>query len=86
MEYAFVMGDGPILQEADLPPEIRGEEEGAPKANVPGDVDAATPQGERILRALERAGGHRGRAAAILGMSRSTLWRRMRDLGLLEDE
>lgn len=86
MEYAFVMGDGPILQEADLPPEIRGDEEAAPKANTPGDVSASTPQAERILRALERAGGHRGRAAAILGMSRSTLWRRMRDLDLLEDE
>jgi len=84
MEYAIVMGDGPILQEADLPPEVRGEEPSAPRTNVPA-VEASGEE-ERILRALERAGGHRGRAAAILGMSRSTLWRRMRDLGLLDDD
>jgi len=38
-------------------------------------------EASRILKALEEAGGRRGRAAEILGISRTTLWRRMADLG-----
>ena len=41
-----------------------------------------SPEVQRIRRALERASGHRERAAQILGISRVTLWRRMRELGL----
>jgi len=35
-------------------------------------------EARRILRALERAGGNRERAAASLGMSRVTLWRKLK--------
>jgi len=35
-----------------------------------------------ILAALHKAAGNRERAATILGVSRTTLWRRMRSLGL----
>jgi hypothetical protein len=84
VEHAFVMGDGPVLLESDLPPELRGEESHATRANVPPPMNAKTPEEQRIRRALERAGGHRGRAAAMLGMSRSTLWRKMRSYGLDE--
>jgi DNA-binding NtrC family response regulator len=34
---------------------------------------------EYIRRALEKTGGHRGRAAALLGISRKSLWERLRD-------
>ena len=34
---------------------------------------------ERIRRALEIAEGNRERAASMLGMSRTTLWRRMKE-------
>jgi DNA-binding NtrC family response regulator len=40
----------------------------------------------RIRMALERASGNRERAAQILGMSRVTLWRKMKHLGLLSNE
>jgi transcriptional regulator with PAS, ATPase and Fis domain len=86
VEHAFVMGDGPVLLESDLPPELRGEESHAARANVPPPTSGRTPEETRIRRALERVGGHRGRAAAILGMSRSTLWRKMRSYGLDEGE
>ena len=36
----------------------------------------------RIRFAIERAAGNRGRAAQSLGISRATLWRRMRALGM----
>ncbi len=89
LEYASVVGEGPVLVEADLPPEF-GEEpgEGEPggvRANTPPplpDTVASSPEASRIKRALERADGNRERAAQALGWSRVTLWRRMRALGL----
>jgi transcriptional regulator with PAS, ATPase and Fis domain len=93
LEYAYVIGDGPTLLESDLPPELSdpsssGEE--IPFAvNVPPPLSsepAASSEAARILRALERAGGSRDRAAKVLGYSRVTLWRRMRALGLAGDE
>lgn len=39
---------------------------------------------QTILAALARCGGHRGKAAAALGMARTTLWRKMKKLGLTE--
>jgi len=39
----------------------------------------------QILRALERTDGQIARAAALLGVSRTTLWEKMRRLGLSGD-
>ena len=90
LAYAFAMGDGPTLVPADLPTElfdtgISGAEQVAPPplmAPVPAQT-AADPEARRILEVLARVGGSRQRAAQILGMSRVTLWRRMRELGLV---
>ena len=86
IEYAFAMGQGPILTESDLPPELRGEEPGPQLSNAsPRRNERGTsPEAERISVALERAAGHRGRAAQSLGMSRATLWRKMKHYGLLD--
>ncbi|HUP50756.1 MAG TPA: helix-turn-helix domain-containing protein [Thermoanaerobaculia bacterium] len=47
-------------------------------------LSAGTPseEGERILRALEAHRWRRSAAARALGISRATLWRRMRELGI----
>jgi transcriptional regulator with PAS, ATPase and Fis domain len=83
IEYAMVMGDGPVLADTDLPPEVLGGEPGAPTANTGSDIDEGLPdEARQLLRALERAGGHHGRAAQALGLSRVTLWRRLRGYGL----
>lgn len=104
IEYALVMGEGPLLTEADLPPEVLNEatpnraevnqsrlsahdpslnpanvKESMPEAELP-------PEARKLLTALERAGGHHGRAAQSLGMSRVTLWRKLRKWGLVSDE
>ncbi len=85
IEYAFAMGEGPILTESDLPSELLGEEPGPRVANRPRAKRLnAPPEAERIAVALERAAGHRGRAAQSLGMSRATLWRKMKQYGLLD--
>ncbi|MCC6559487.1 MAG: sigma 54-interacting transcriptional regulator [Polyangiaceae bacterium] len=92
LEYAYAIGEGPVLALSDLPPEIvepalsREEVQGAPPPRGSGlaeDAEAAE-EAARILRALERSAGNRERAAQILGTSRVTLWRRMKALGLLD--
>jgi transcriptional regulator with PAS, ATPase and Fis domain len=88
IEYAYVIGEGPLLGVSDLPPELvdpGGDGDGFPfAASEPGPAATASlsPEAARIVRALEAAGGSRERAAKALGCSRVTLWRRMRALGL----
>jgi DNA-binding NtrC family response regulator len=73
-----------------------GREAGSPYAAYlsspppPAPIDRArrkSPEQEvsRIRGAIAQAGGNREEAAKLLGISRVTLWRRMRQLGLLVD-
>jgi transcriptional regulator with PAS, ATPase and Fis domain len=88
LEYAYVIGEGPVLLDVELPPEVSGTafDPDAPAINVrpphPERGDEP-PEARRIRLALEHADDNRERAAQILGMSRVTLWRRMKALGLL---
>jgi transcriptional regulator with PAS, ATPase and Fis domain len=75
LAYAYAIGDGPVLRVEDLPPEIAGTER-AP-ARAPTADEAAA-----LRTLLDRHGGSRDRAAAALGISRVTLWRRMKRLGV----
>jgi DNA-binding NtrC family response regulator len=59
-----------------------------PRVSVVAEVnldDAARAERERIEMALQATGGHRERAANLLGMSRTTLWTRMCVLGIDPD-
>jgi transcriptional regulator with PAS, ATPase and Fis domain len=83
LAYAYAIGDGPVILPSDLPPELLGE----PFAGEGLDAREASPardeESGEVVRALRLASGNRARAAAQLGMSRVTLWRRMKELGLL---
>jgi transcriptional regulator with PAS, ATPase and Fis domain len=88
LEYAYVIGDGEILLDVELPPEIsdRAFDPETSAVNVlPLEAsEHESPEARRIRLALEHADGNRERAAQILGVSRVTLWRRMKALGLGE--
>jgi transcriptional regulator with PAS, ATPase and Fis domain len=78
LEHALVLSDGALIDVPQLPPEVV-----APAG--PGPATAGTDEDDeraRIRAALAASGWHRGRTAASLGMSRSTLWRKMRQYGL----
>jgi len=89
LEYAFAVGRGPEIQLRELPPEFRTTqpapvvEASSPKLDGQ-RYRALEPKDEKeaIRRALQQAGGHIGRAATFLGMSRPTLWRKRKRYGL----
>jgi two-component system, NtrC family, response regulator AtoC len=78
IEHAFAVGLGPVLEASELPPELRGELPPDRGEHLsPEDAEKA-----RILEAIALADGSKSRAAELLGVSRTTLWRRMRELRL----
>lgn len=78
IERAMVLSEGPRLQPGDLFPERQPRE--APPLSLSEARDAA--EREHIRRMLTRSGNRVGDAAQLLGISRTTLWERMKRLGL----
>jgi DNA-binding NtrC family response regulator len=64
--------------------EEAAEDEGAVERSLR-DV-AREAEARQIRRVLKHTGGHRGRAAKILGISRKNLWEKMRELGISGEE
>ncbi len=74
--HAFVCSAGDVIQPEALPEHIlRGEDPF-------GGPDPYAEERDRIYAALEATGWNKGEAAKRLGLSRTTLWRRMRSLGI----
>jgi two-component system, NtrC family, response regulator AtoC len=87
VEHACIVCDGGRILPHHLPPEIREQlppreaglaEDEAPEAAR--RYQAPDPEEERaaIVRALREADGNRTRAAALLGMGRTTLWQKLK--------
>jgi transcriptional regulator with PAS, ATPase and Fis domain len=77
IEQAFVLRPEGEIQEADLPPELQGPDA---SAGVGGTLESL--ERSAIEAALQRNGGHRNRAAKELGIDPSTLYRKMKALGI----
>ncbi len=85
IEHAFAVGQGPVLESRELSLELRGlppPTSHSLSARAEGQASGAvlSNEADRIRDALRRAGNRKGDAARLLGMSRSTLWRKMREL------
>lgn len=78
IECAFAVGTSHLIEVEDLTPELRGE----PPEGGDDTEDATTLERRRLLEALAAANGRKTEAARLLGISRSTLWRKMRELRL----
>ena len=81
VEYAFVVGQGSVMSLSDLPPEFR---ETRPVVEQPLVKLALSTEDEAaaIRQALQQSKGMITPAAALLGMSRATFWRKRKFYGI----
>jgi two-component system response regulator HydG len=81
LEYAFVVAeDGPITPEH-LPPKLSSRELSPGTPQEAGAVPDSDEK-EALVNALRQAGGNQSRAAALLGVTRVTVWHRMKKHGI----
>lgn len=78
VEYAFSIGEGPVMTLDDLTPELRGE---PPPKSSDAD-DPRVQERNRIKDALRQTAGRKAEAAKLLSMNRTTLWRKLREYRL----
>ncbi|MBF0182398.1 MAG: sigma 54-interacting transcriptional regulator [Magnetococcales bacterium] len=84
LEYALVHGDGEWILPRHLPAEvtIRGDVRVAEAGTRYYRPSLAVEERTVIQQALQAAGGNKVAAAKALGMSRTTLWKRLKRLGV----
>jgi DNA-binding NtrC family response regulator len=85
VERAMVLGDGVAIELDDLPPELLHSAPASTKlAGAPSAGVRTLEQLEReaIAAALDATGGNKARAAALLGIDRTTLYRKLKDLDI----
>jgi DNA-binding NtrC family response regulator len=80
---AVTLGDRQVMDVADLPPALRSESpESGPSATQDGSSLSTTALAEMermtILRVFEQAGGDKALAGKMLGISRATLYRKLK--------
>jgi DNA-binding NtrC family response regulator len=84
LEHAVAVCKGQTLMPEDLPSEIRQRLARLPEISPTEHGPETGAERDRMLRALEAHRWRRGAAARELGISRTTLWRRMRQAGLTQ--
>jgi len=76
LEYAAIVCEGTTIHAADLPPGICAS---PPEAPVPAEISS---EPVRLRAALEACNWEIKRCAELLGMDRTTLWRKMKRYGI----
>ena len=81
LEYAFVIAESGLIDTPQLPPQIWGKKRA--RGLDPGSTNHENPS-ERaaLIEALKQSNGNQSQAARILGVSRVTVWNRMRKYGI----
>ena len=82
VERARICSRGEVIEESALPAEIRRGGGTTHRGARPAGQGPDEPKAETIREALSRCRGNREEAALLLGISRVTLWRRMKRLGV----
>ena len=82
LEHAFVLCRQSIIGIDDLPPEFKDITE----TEVSFPIDEKKSDTQALLKALEKTGYNKAKAARLLGISRQTLYRKIRMYNLLKDQ
>jgi PAS domain S-box-containing protein len=87
IEYGFVICHSSIIQVEHLPAELAEEAPATELARPQGETSVIRLLDEqaRIIEALRRHSGNKSKAAAELGMHRSTLWRKIKHHDIQQD-
>jgi DNA-binding NtrC family response regulator len=88
IEHAVVIAKGRPIDIEHLPRDIAGPETGhvaEPELSKLSEAIASF-ESAYLQRALDATGGRKARAAELLGISRKSLWEKMRALGMAKDE
>jgi DNA-binding NtrC family response regulator len=80
LERAMILGDGEWIKPADLPGQKNGIDEFSAEDNLAKAVELY--EKTHIERTIGKAGGDKIRAAELLGLSLSTLYRKIEKLGI----
>jgi len=80
-EYAFVICQEKIIHPYHLPPNIVNEKRPS-KAIKPAPFNREEIKKQELIHALEQSGGNQSEAARILGVTRVTIWNRMKRFGI----
>ena len=81
LEYAFIFVKGPVIFDRHLPP-LNLEEQREQAKDPLTSFQRDSRNKEHITRALSETRGNRQKAAVLLGISRTSLWRRMKEFNL----
>ncbi|HQM48485.1 MAG TPA: sigma-54 dependent transcriptional regulator [Candidatus Hydrogenedentes bacterium] len=86
--HAIIMADGDIIRARDLPEQVRAG--GSAPFALPHYASESIPtlkemEEQLIRQALDKLSGNQTEAADKLGISRSTLWRKMKEYGIRAD-
>ena len=87
IEYAFVLCSGGDIKLEHLPATLKGKPTAPSRKNKTEGIPRKKRQNkEQIMDALHSAGGNKSEAARILGISRVTLWKRLKALDIQVDK
>lgn len=83
--HAVIMADGPVIHASDLPDQVQFGIK--PRLRLAHDaagsvLSLAAMEEQHIRTTLESLKGNQTKAAKLLGISRSTLWRKMKEYGI----
>lgn len=82
IEHAFVLCHGRLIDAGCLPGEVVRSAKRGRRAKIRVRDYLQETEAQMIVRVLEKHGGNRTRTAEELGIDTSTLWRKMKKLGL----
>ncbi len=86
VESLVVMARKPTIEENDLPQDMLEQSDGERALIVPVGIPLSEAERQVILGNLRLTGGNKSRAARILGISKKTLYRKLKEYGALSEE